>query len=224
MIKTCLIVVPALVLTSLSGCSIEPSTSIKHPLTARPVAEPVKVVNDGAIYQPRQGVSLFEDRRPHEIGDIIRVNLVENTQITRKFDNKQNRTGNATASIPAPTIFGRSNVILGSSWAPNSASNTEAKTDLTNNNSFSGSITVTVTDILANGNLQVAGEKQISLDNDSQFIRLAGVVNPRDIAQDGTIKSTQLADVKLESKASTSLDPSNMLSMLSRFFLAVVPF
>lgn len=222
--KTCLVAVPALMLVSLVGCSIEPSTSIKQPLTARPVVEPVKVVNDGAIYQPRQGVSLFEDRRPHQVGDIIRVNLVENTQISRKFDNKQNRTGNATASIPAPTIFGRSNVFLGSSWAPSSASNTEAKTDLTNNNSFSGSITVTVTDVLANGNLQVAGEKQISLDNDSQFIRLAGVVSPRDIAKDGTVNSTQLADVKLESKASTSLDRSNVFSMLSRFFLAVVPF
>jgi flagellar L-ring protein precursor FlgH len=207
-----------------AGCTTTPSSNIKQPLSAKPVAKPTVMVNDGAIYQPHQGVSLFEDRRARHVGDTLTVNLVENTKITRKLDNKQNRTGNANISIPSPTVLGFSNIVGASGWAPTSTANTEAKTDLTNNNSVTGSITVTVVEELDNGNLEVAGEKQVGLDADTQYIRLAGVVNPRDIGQNGTIDSTKLADVKFESKGSSGLDASNMVSMLARFFLTVLPF
>ncbi len=213
----------AAIALAMTGCASAPSSNIKQPLSAKPTATPYVAVNDGAIYQPRQGMILFEDRRPHQVGDTLTVRLVENTQITRKLDNKQNRTGNATVNVPAPTLLG-SSLFQGSSWSPSSTANTENKTDLTNNNSVSGSITVTVTEVLDNGNLEVAGEKQVALDNDTQYIRFAGVANPHDINQDGSIDSTRLADVKFESKGSTGIDRSNMFSMLARFFLTVLPF
>jgi flagellar L-ring protein precursor FlgH len=224
MSRTSLIVVPLSVLTVLSGCATAPETNIKEPLTARPVAQPVTVVNDGAIYQPQQGVYLFEDRRARRVGDTITVNLVENTQITRKLDNKQNRYGNATVSVPSPTVLGYTNILGATSLSPNSTANKENKTDLTNNSKVTGSMTLTVVDVLANGNLAVAGEKQLALDNDTQYIRLAGVVNPRDIGRDGTVDSSKLADVKFESKGDTSLDRATVFSLLSRFFLTVLPF
>lgn len=210
-------------LAVLAGCTTTPATNIRQPLTATPIAAPRVVVNDGAIYQPRQGVALFEDRRPNQVGDTLTVNLVENTQITRKLDNKQSRTGAASIDIPGPTVMGRT-AFKDSSWAPNSSANTQNKTDVTNNNKVTGAITVTVTRVLDNGNLEVAGEKQVALDNDTQYIRLAGVANPRDINRDGSIDSTRLADVKFESKGATGLDRSNLTSLMARFFLAVLPF
>lgn len=224
MTRSCFVALSAVLLASLAGCATPPATDIKGPLTARPAPRPTTIVNDGAIYQPQEGVSLFTDRRAHEVGDIITVNLVEKTQISRSFDNKQNRTGNASMSFPSPTVLGYTNVLGNTSVAPTSDSNTEAKTQLTNNSAMKGSMTVTVTGVLPNGNLQVAGEKEVAFDNDTQYIRLAGVVNPKDIAPDGTVNSNQMADVKLESKASTSLDRSTVMSLLSRFFLAVLPF
>jgi flagellar L-ring protein precursor FlgH len=208
----------------MGGCSSTPSTNIKQPLTAKPVATQSVMINDGAIFQPGQGVILFEDRRPRRIGDTLTVNLVENIQITRKLDNKQNRIGNATVNIPSPFILGQARGIGATTFAPSSTANNEAKTDVTDNNKVTGNITVTVVDVLANGNLAVSGEKQVSLDKDTQFIRLAGVVNPSDIGQDGTIDSTKIADAKFESKGSTGLDPSSLTSLMARFFLDVLPF
>lgn len=211
-------------LVVVAGCTTTPASNIKQPMTARPAAKAVVMVNDGAIYQPNQGMNLFEDRRARHVGDTLTVHLVENTQITRKLDNKQNRTGNAQVDIPSPTILGHTRGIGASNWAPKSTADSEVKADITNNNSVTGAITVTVVDELDNGNLAVAGEKQVGLDNDTQYIRLAGVVNPRDIGQDGTIDSTKLADVKFESKGATGLDRSNLTSMMARFFLTVLPF
>ena len=224
MVRNCLVAASALMLAVLAGCSSVPSTSIKGPLTALPSAPPTKVVNSGAIYQPGEGDNLFEDRRPRRVGDTITVNLVENTQINRSYDNKQNQTGNATLSLPAPSILGYHNIVGGTSVAPTSSSNYENKTALTNNSIFTGTITLTVIKVLDNGDLDVAGQKQISVNNDSQYIRLAGVVSPKDIGADGTINSTQLADVRLESKRSSSVDEATVISLLSRFFLDVLPY
>jgi len=224
MFKSILCFLMAMLSIALGGCAETPSTNIKKPLTVKPVARPVTMVNDGAIYQPQQGMSLFEDRRPRHVGDTLTVNLVENIQITRNLDNKQNRTGNATVSVPSPTILGYSNIIGATNVAPNSAANSEVKAAVTNNNQITGGITVTVVEVLDNGNLSVAGEKQVALDNDTQYIRLAGVVNPNDIGADGTIDSTKVADAKFESKSATGIDRSNLMSMMARFFISLLPF
>jgi flagellar L-ring protein precursor FlgH len=78
--------------------------------------------------------------------------------------------------------------------------------------------------VLANGHLVVAGEKQLAINSDTEYIRLAGVVNPSQISSTNTVNSTQLANAQFESKNSQSLDKSQVGSMLARFFLTVLPF
>ena len=110
------------------------------------------------------------------------------------------------------------------SWDPSASSKQEFKDNETNSNSVSGSITVTVVEVLANGHLVVAGEKQVAINNDTEYIRLAGVVNPNQITLNNTVNSNQLANVQIESKNSQSLDPSQAGGMLARFFLTILPF
>lgn len=212
-----------ILLVLLGGCSVAPSTSIKQPLTARPRAPAPVVENNGAIYQARQGLALFEDRRARQVGDTLTVKLVEKTEAKRKSETKEDREGSLDLNIPVATLNGRA-IGKGTSFAPNSASTQDFKDDETNSNSVTGSITVTVLEVLDNGNLMVAGEKQVAVNNDTEYLRLAGVVNPRDITRDGTVNSTQIADARIESKNSQSLDKSQMVSMMARFFLTVFPF
>lgn len=65
------------------------------------------------------------------------------------------------------------------------------------NNTFSGTITVTVDQVLANGNLHVVGEKQIAINQGTEFIRFSGVVNPRTISGSNSVTSTQVADARI---------------------------
>lgn len=216
-----LVLLPAL----LTGCAVAPTTSIKQPLTARPQA-PVEVAqNNGAIYQANRGLALFEDRRARHVGDTLTVRLVEKTEAKRKSETKEDRTASASVSVPVPTVLGKTPPFIGATtWAPDSSSNQNFKDDETNTNSVTGAITVTVIDVLENGNLMVAGEKQVAVNNDTEYIRLAGVVNPRDITREGTVNSTQIADARIESKNAQSLDKSQLASLMARFFLTMLPF
>jgi flagellar L-ring protein precursor FlgH len=64
----------------------------------------------------------------------------------------------------------------------------------------------------------------VAINSDTEYIRLAGVVNPSQISSTNTVNSTQLANAQFESKNSQSLDKSQVGSMLARFFLTVLPF
>jgi flagellar L-ring protein precursor FlgH len=70
----------------------------------------------------------------------------------------------------------------------------------------------------------VSGEKQLAINQGTEFVRLSGVVNPMNITNANTVNSTQLADARIESKEKQRVDTSQIVSMLSRFFVALLPF
>ena len=90
-------------------------------------------------------------------------------------------------------------------------------------NTFNGTITVTVIEVLANGNLVVSGEKQMAINQGAEFIRFSGVVNPRTITGDNAVPSTQVADARIEYKGSGYINESQVMGWLQRFFLLLLP-
>lgn len=223
--RTLLLVASAL----LAGCATPPpATAIKQPLSVRPEALPVQAAN-GAIFQagnsqPRPGMAWFEDRKARYVGDTLVVNLVEKTEAKRKSETTEERKANASVDIPAPVVLGNGPIVGATAWTPSASNKHEFKDNETNSNEIKGSITVTVVEVLANGHLVVAGEKQVAINNDTEYIRLAGVVNPAQISAGNSINSTQLANAQFESKNAQSIDISQAGSMLARFFLTVLPF
>ena len=93
-----------------------------------------------------------------------------------------------------------------------------------NNNNFNGSITVTVIDVYPNGNLLVSGEKQVAVGNETQYVRVSGVVNPTFLSLDNSIESTKVADARIEYKGSGQSADATVMGWLARFFMAIMPF
>lgn len=217
--------IAASIAIALAGCATPPSTNIQTPMSARPQAAQPVAENNGAIFQAKQGIAFFEDRRARRIGDTLTVNLVERTSATRSSETTEDRSASADMNIPVPTVLGRKVPVIGeTTWGPEASSSQSFSDEDTNSNNITGAITVTVVDVLDNGNLRVAGEKQVAVNNDTDFIRIAGVVNPAFITARNTVNSTQLADVQIESKNSQGIDYAQMTSMLARFFLTILPF
>jgi flagellar L-ring protein precursor FlgH len=92
------------------------------------------------------------------------------------------------------------------------------------NNTFNGTITVTVNQVLVNGNLHVVGEKQIAINQGTEFIRFSGVVNPRTISGSNSVTSTQVADARIEYVGNGYINEAQTMGWLQRFFLNVSPF
>jgi flagellar L-ring protein precursor FlgH len=107
-----------------------------------------------------------------------------------------------------------------------SASNDySGKADSKQSNSLNGSITVTVADVLPNGNLVIRGEKRLNLNQGNEYIKISGMVRPVDIATDNSVLSTKIADATIVYSGDGANADSNKVGWLGRFFMsAAFPF
>ncbi|MGC3964781.1 MAG: flagellar basal body L-ring protein FlgH [Rhodocyclaceae bacterium] len=207
---------------SLSACMTVPATNIEQPMTARPA--PLSTgPNNGAIYQQVAIRPLFEDRRARMVGDIITVNLVEKTSASKNSNASAGKSSTLSASIP--NITGVPGKFLAGMGVDASGDNSfSGKGAAAAKNDFTGTITVTVVDVYPNGNLVVAGEKQVAINQGNEFIRFSGVVNPSNVTTANTVQSTQVADARIEYKATGYIDEAQTMGWMQRFFMNVLPF
>ena len=208
-----------------AGCITHtPPTSVHQPINARPASLPLPVATDGAIYSVGLGNGLlFEDRRARRVGDTLTISIVENTNASKKSATNTGRASNNGFGVTALSgLPGKS--FLGSNLAATSDFSFDGKGESSNNNVFTGAITVTVTEVFANGNLLVSGEKQVGINQGSEYIRLSGIVNPIYLTASNTVASTQIADARIEYRGSGAVAENQQTGWLSRFFLNVLPF
>jgi flagellar L-ring protein precursor FlgH len=160
----------------------------------------------GGIYGNRQSDAWFGRGRNYQVGDLITVILNESTQAARSQGTDISKDASNTA-LPA----GISKFIAGST-SPFSGVDLNASTTKSTGKgtadqkaSLSGSITVTVIEILANGNMVVRGEKKLGLSEGTEVIQVSGVIRPNDVGPNGTVNSLRLANAQIAYRGSGDL-------------------
>lgn len=211
-----------------SGCAmIPPEPIVTGPLTATPPYPPSPTaIANGSIYQPGAygNYPLFEDRRPRNVGDIVTVVIQEKTNAAKNVQTSTDRTGSASMGIDlAPAVLPTD---LGGKQNFDAAggNQSQGKGSSRADNMFAGTLTTTVVGVLPNGNLQIAGDKQMAINRGSEHIRFSGVVDPRSITGSNTVLSTQVADARIEFRSKGTMDEVQNMGWLQRFFLNVSPF
>ncbi|MCX7086596.1 MAG: flagellar basal body L-ring protein FlgH [Methylococcales bacterium] len=194
----------------------DPAFAPVEPANLRP-----PVQNTGSIYQSGYDMRLFEDRSAKRIGDILTVKLVENTNAKKKSDLNASKDSKIAASVPS--FMGVSpGAVLGQDLTTSASMSDAFKGagDANQSNSLVGDITVTVVDVLPNGNLKIRGEKRVTLNRGSEYVRLSGMVRPVDIDTTNSILSTKVADATIMYTGDGSIADSNKVGWISRLFLS----
>jgi len=215
----------ALAAALFAGCAWNtPPTTVHQPMTQRPRPSLDPVVNTGSIYQPDHArLGLFSDRRARFVGDTMTVLIEERTTASKR--SSASATRESSIDLPSPTIAGiPGKALQGVNISATSATDFEGTGDAASNNLFNGSLSVTVIEVLENGNLLVSGEKQVTINRGTEFIRFSGVVNPLNISPTNTVSSTRVADARVEYRGTGYVAESQTMGWLSRFFMSVYPF
>ncbi|HUG59316.1 MAG TPA: flagellar basal body L-ring protein FlgH [Candidimonas sp.] len=217
-----------MVVAVLSGCAlVPPEPIVTGPLTAAPPPPPMPVAQaNGSIYQPTAYGSypLFEDRRPRNVGDIVTVVIQEKTNAAKNVQTTTDRSGSAGLEMVAAPAFLPTDLGTKQNFEVAGKNAAQGKGSTRADNTFSGTLTTTVVGVLANGNLQIAGDKQIAINRGSEHIRFSGVVDPRSVTGSNTVSSTQVADARIEFRSKGTMDEVQTMGWLQRFFLNVSPF
>ena len=112
----------------------------------------------------------------------------------------------------------------GFSGNANTSNTFEGKGETASSNQFTGTITVTVIEVLPNGNLVVAGEKQIGIRQNSEVLRCKGVIDPKSIQPGNVVSSTMVADARLDYRGGGYIEEAQIQGWLARFFNSWMPF
>jgi flagellar L-ring protein precursor FlgH len=221
--KLTLALLLAPVLGGLTGCeSMGPKVDVAPALTARPQVVAQPQVNTGSLFAGGGYRPLFEDHRARMTGDTVMVNIVERVQASQKSSSTVEKTGAIEAGITAipgvnPNSFGRA------SFAGSSANTFAGKGGTESTNNFTGTITATVIEVLPNGHLVIAGEKQIGLNQNVEVMRFSGRVDPRAIQPGNAVSSSQISDARIEYRGRGQQADAQVIGWLARFFLSVLP-
>ncbi len=209
----------------LAGCAsmvqspqVEPLAAAELPVPQAAPAQPTA----GAIYTAGGHRPLFEDRRARMVGDMLTILIEEQVSASQQSTSKLDKSGSVamtTSALPfASTRFlGRIEADANSKLAGSA----DGRTDSTN--TFTGSITVLVTEVLPNGNLLVAGDKQIGVNQNVDVLRFSGVVNPAQIRGGNVVSSTQVAMARVQQRGRGDVARVQAQGWLGRFFASVAP-
>jgi flagellar L-ring protein precursor FlgH len=202
----------------LTACSTplpkrEPSFSPVAPADLRPPPN-----STGSIYQAGYDTRLFEDPTARRVGDVLTVTLNEQTNSSQRNQNKDEKKD--SASISLPTLFGLGGLLFGADMktAMSSERKFDGKGDNSQNNVLRGAITVTVVEVLPNGNLKIRGEKRIALNQGDEFVRLSGIVRPADVTSGNIIDSQKIADATFMYTGEGATADASTQGWLGRFF------
>jgi len=189
-----------------------------EPVVARVLPPPVPRT-EGAIYQSGQQMELFADLKARRIGDVLTITLNEATTAAKNAVTKTTKTTSAITT--GPTLFGKSITTKGVpifNTTLNGADAFDGEGQSSQSNSLEGSLTVTVIDVQANGNLVVQGDKTLKLNQGDEFVHISGVIRTADIQGNNTVTSDKLADAKISYSGKGVVNSANSMGWLARFF------
>jgi flagellar L-ring protein FlgH len=183
---------------------------IPGPMPVATEAAPV----EGSVYNERGLFTLFQDRRPFRVGDILTIVLNERTQSSKSANTNIKKENDI--SLPSPTFGGKVvediNLSIGSDRDFGGSANSSQQ------NSLRGSISVSVAQVLSNETLRVVGEKWIKINQGDEYIRLQGLVRVDDIDVSNRVSSERISGAKIAYSGKGQLADANTQGWLSRFF------
>lgn len=142
-----------------------------------------------SLYAESTYQALTSDRRLHRVGDMVSVVIFENASASSMADTGTGREATTGVTAQTPGV--------------------STSAGLSTNNDFTGGgrtqragkvlaqLTVTVREVVANGDLLVAGEQVLEINGERQVIRLEGHVRPRDISELNTVLSNRVGEARI---------------------------
>ena len=185
----------------LTACDtyVEEQRSVEfEPIYLEPVEQETAQSDFGGIYKKDKGNLFAMEARAHRVGDILTVSFTESFQATKSQNAATSRT--SENSVTLPTVMGSilPNSLGNSAELGSSGESTFSGSGSTNqSNSLTGLISVHVVRVYLNGNLEILGQKKLTLNNGDEYIRVSGIVRPSDISSDNVVQSDRIANADI---------------------------
>lgn len=147
-----------------------------------------------------QRAYLFYDSRARNVGDLLTLIISESSEV----ENSENRSMDKSSSNGASADYAASSTgglatqaaTASLDFASSAKRAFSGKANYRDSREYTDHITVTVVDVLPNGNLVISGRRCLSIAGEQRTLVVSGVVRPIDLGPDNKISSRYVADMK----------------------------
>lgn len=174
----------------------------------------------GSIYSQSKGNLFAMEARANAVGDILTVAFSESFQATKSQNASTARS--TENSVNLPTILD-SFLPDSGEFSAGSESSFSGNGSTAQSNSLTGSVSVHVVRVFRNGNLEIVGQKKLTLNNGDEYVRVTGIVRPRDISADNVVQSDRIANADIKYIGAGDIARSGKKGWYSRTLEAITP-
>ena len=165
-----------------------------------------------SLWVDNGAMSLYADKKARNVGDILTIVINESTTQTAT----KARTNSKSGSVSVGTGTGIFDFIK--AFSANGSDTWQANGSATDTSRFVGQITVTVVEVLPNGNMIVEGTQSIWQNRDEHKITVRGVIRRDDVTINNTVPSTKVADATLKFDGKGPLNAKQRQGILTQIF------
>lgn len=190
------------------------------------ISNQTKSANGSLFSDDSPGTSLIEDVKARKVGDLVFVDVVEASTATVASTAKRGRDsgtlggiGTLAGALPVPGA-----AVAGTVIGALGTRKFEGKGSTERTSSVRARIVARVVEVLPNGDLRIAAEKQVKINKETEKLILCGIVRQRDIAADNSIPTVYVGDLRVELNGKGVASADNSPGWLYRLFEKITPF
>lgn len=212
-----------------AGCStyVENEASLAfEPIYPSAHISPKGEAPTGGIFKTSGGGLFASDIRAREVGDILTVALNETFSATKAQSAASAKSDAFDVDLPVgiPNLFTGGFDKGADPLKAGTARTFSGSGSAAQSNTLTGLLTVTVTRVFDNGNMEIAGQKKLTLNNGDEYVRLTGLIRQQDISASNTVLSNRIADAEIIYVGAGEIADSSRQGWLSRTMRNVSPF
>jgi flagellar L-ring protein FlgH len=184
---------------SIANSATPPETALRAYISRVRAQQAAEVKTPGSIWSPEgRLVRLGTDAKAVRLHDVVSIVVSESLAASTDGQVKNSRASNANSGLTA--LFGalKSSNSLQNLVNQSSTSGLTAQGQSTTNSSLATTFGAEVVDVLPNGMLVVQATRQLTFSQQTQLIKLRGLVRPEDVSAQNQVQSTAMTDLELE--------------------------
>lgn len=181
----------------LAGCSTqvqEAESDLYAPIYPAEDVALTRQMPTGGIYSASAKGLFAADRRAAKVGDILTVDFSERFAASKSQAAGSSKSDSFAVTVPKVFSSGLNDSLLSGGTSQSFA----GKGSASQSNSLTGRVSVSVVRVLPGGNLEIVGQKKLTLNNGQEYIRLRGIVRPSDISSDNVVLSDRIANAEIK--------------------------
>ena len=179
---------------------------------------------DGAIYSGKSKGLFATERKAAKVGDIVTVALNESFNASKSQSAATGKTDSYGVTLPTGLIndlVGKS--VKAADYGFGSTQAFNGTGTASQSNAITGLVSASVVRVFDNGNLEVLGQKKLTLNNGDEYVRVRGLVRPQDIGAGNIVNSNRLANAEITYIGAGEVADTAKRGWLSRLVTVVSP-